>query len=105
MHQVHGEVAVLDFIFDQDLGELTVVLGWNFEGRIGLWLYNIVQILLFFFLWPPLPNKNLNIKPFEVVAYQESILQKSLLSFQVVNRDFNLNFGSNFMGLSLIRDY
>lgn len=66
MHQVHKEVVVFRFIFYHDLGELTVVLGWNFEGRIGLWLCNTVQILLLFSLWPHLPNTNLNIKPFEV---------------------------------------
>lgn len=100
LHQVHRELVVFHFIFDHDLGELTVVLGWNFAGRIGPQLYNTVQILLLY-LWPPLPNTNLNIQPFE--AYQESVLQKSLLSFQPVNPDLNLNFVSNFM--SLIRDY
>lgn len=74
LHQVHKEIFVFHFIFDHDLGELTVVLGWNFAGRIGL--YNTVQILLFFYLWPPLPNTNLNIQSFE--AYQESVLQNSL---------------------------
>lgn len=101
LHQVHEEVVVFHFIFDHDLGELTVGFGWNFAGRIGLQLYNTVQILLFFYLWPPLPNTNLNIQPFE--AYQERVLQKSLLSFQAVNPDLNLNFVSNFVGL--IRDY
>lgn len=82
--------------FYHDLGELTIVLGWNFAGRIGLWLYNTFQILLFLHLWP---HTNLNIKPFEVVAYWESVLHNSFLSFQTVNPDLNLNFVSNFMGL------
>lgn len=48
LHQMHKEVVVFHFISDHDLGELTVVLGWNFAGRIGLQLYNTVQILLFY---------------------------------------------------------
>lgn len=68
--QVHKEVVIFEFIFNHDLGELNVVLGWNFTSRIGLWLYNTVQILLFFYLWPPLLNTNLNIQLLEVVAYQ-----------------------------------
>lgn len=103
MHQVLKEVVVLHFIFYHNLGELTIVRGWNFAGRIGLWLYNTVQILLFLHLWPPLPSTNLSTKPFEVVAYQDSVLHNSFLSFQAVNPDLDLNFVSNFMGL--IRDY
>lgn len=97
------EVVSFHFIFDHDLGELTVVLGWIFAGRIGLWLYKTVQILLFFYLWPPWPNSNLNIEPFEVIANQESVLQNCLLSFQAVNPNLNLNFVNDFMGM--MRDY
>lgn len=38
----------LIYFFNLDLGEITVALGRNFVGRIGLWLYNTVQILLLF---------------------------------------------------------